>query len=173
MHELTLLPNHTLWIQLALFLGCYLVLRSLVFHPFLALVAERERRTSGLMKEAAKKEAHAHEVELEYRQFIEQCRSKGRAHSEEKRRQNAVVQKALVQKARVIATQEIRTRWEALRSEQVKAAAQVQKRIPDLAVALVKKFLPSADSSLISEELIKNFADQSWPPQKSSERGTS
>ena len=59
---LSIPPDHTFLIQLASFFVLMWVLNRLLFAPFSALLAEREQKTEGDSREAARQSAEAHSL---------------------------------------------------------------------------------------------------------------
>jgi len=62
-HELNLVPDYTLAIQLGMFFVCYFVLKHFVFNPYLNLLELREAKTHGLDAKAVEAEKKAVELE--------------------------------------------------------------------------------------------------------------
>jgi F-type H+-transporting ATPase subunit b len=69
-HGPVLIPDATLFVQLALFIASYFVLRFLVFKPYLRLLELRRERTEGLRDAAARAAADAERMKEQHDAFL-------------------------------------------------------------------------------------------------------
>ena len=107
MHGPSLFPDYTLFIQLAIFLASFLVLRALVFKPYLQLLALRRERTIGLQEKAAKDMERAVKLEADYENFMRAERKRIAQWSDDERRKIAEDERRIVQSAREAAADEL------------------------------------------------------------------
>ena len=69
-HGPVLIPDATLFVQLALFVASYFVLRFLVFKPYVRLLELRRERTEGLRDAAARAAAEAERLKEQHDTFL-------------------------------------------------------------------------------------------------------
>lgn len=69
-HGPVLIPDATLFVQLALFVASYFVLRFLVFKPYVKLLELRRERTEGLRDAAAKAATEAERLKEQHDAFL-------------------------------------------------------------------------------------------------------
>jgi len=90
----------TLLVQLALFLLAVLVLTQLLFKPYLALRAERERAIDGTIREARQLEADAQARIAEYEGHLVRAKAKGSEERARIRAESATREREVVEVAR-------------------------------------------------------------------------
>ena len=74
--------DYTLVYQLIIFLVLWAILSRVVFRPYLGLLDERERKTSGARREAAELESEAERLKAEYDEKIAQAEASGNVAKE-------------------------------------------------------------------------------------------
>jgi F-type H+-transporting ATPase subunit b len=82
--------------QIVIFLGLWLILSKLLFRPYLDLLEERERKTSGVRQDAGELEHEGARLKAEYEDKITQARSAGTAAKD------AIIQAARQERERLI-----------------------------------------------------------------------
>jgi F-type H+-transporting ATPase subunit b len=83
--------------QIILFLILWVILSKILFHPYLALLDERERKTAGTLREAADLEREGERLRAEYEEKIAQAQAAGYAAKE------AIVKEANEQREKLLA----------------------------------------------------------------------
>jgi len=69
--------DHTVFIQIILFLVLWFLLNKLLFRPYLRLLEERERRTEGVKHETATLEDEGERLRAQYEERIAQAEQAG------------------------------------------------------------------------------------------------
>jgi F-type H+-transporting ATPase subunit b len=82
--------------QIVIFVGLWLILSKLLFRPYLDLLEERERKTSGVRQDAGELEHEGARLKAEYEDKITQARSAGTAAKD------AIIQAARQERERLI-----------------------------------------------------------------------
>src|ERR1041385_4518784 len=77
-----MLPDYTVVYQIILFLVLWAILSKLLFRPYLELLEERERRTTGAARETAELELEANQLRLAYEEQIAKAQAAGNAAKE-------------------------------------------------------------------------------------------
>lgn len=88
-----------LLVQIALFLGLWMVLKRLWFGPALAVLAARESRSHSSIAEAKKVQDEAERLRREHAAAIEQARAEAQRDVQELLRQAEVTQRELIGQA--------------------------------------------------------------------------
>ena len=74
--------DYTIVYQIILFLILWAILSKVLFHPYLALLDERERKTAGALREASDLEREGERLRVEYEEKIAQAQAAGYAARE-------------------------------------------------------------------------------------------
>jgi F-type H+-transporting ATPase subunit b len=74
--------DFTLVYQIILFLILWVILSKVLFHPYLSLLDERERKTAGALQEARDLEREGERLRVEYEEKIAQAQAAGYAARE-------------------------------------------------------------------------------------------
>jgi F-type H+-transporting ATPase subunit b len=130
----------TIVYQAILFVALYLILKQLVFDPFLANLDARHRRTRGALEEAAKLREEVAELQADYERQMNAIRREAAAAAEEIRRQAEKEEQQIVEAARHEAARSMAQAREAI-------AAQTQATRAALA----------ADVTRLTEEILANL----------------
>src|SRR5688572_33239449 len=99
-HEPSLIPNFTLLIQLGIFLASWLVLHTLVFKPYVALIEARRSKTTGLVERAAKAKSRAAQLQAQYEQLMKEERKKVTAWTDAERKKVGDAERDIISAAR-------------------------------------------------------------------------
>src|SRR5215470_14802651 len=89
--------DYTIVYQIILFLILWAILSKVLFHPYLALLDERERKTTGTLREAGDLEREGERLRVEYEEKIAQAQAAGYAARE------AIVKAASEQRGKLLA----------------------------------------------------------------------
>ena len=89
--------DYTIVYQIILFLILWAILSKVLFHPYLALLDERERKTAGALREASDLEREGERLRVEYEEKIAQAQAAGYAARE------AIVNEANRQREKLLA----------------------------------------------------------------------
>ena len=87
----------TIVYQIILFLILWAILSKVLFHPYLSLLDERERKTAGALREAGELEREGERLRVEYEEKIAQAQAAGYAAKE------AIVREANSQREKLLA----------------------------------------------------------------------
>jgi F-type H+-transporting ATPase subunit b len=134
-------PDWTFVFQIVLFLILWTVLRRLLFEPNLAVLRNREQRTTGAFQEASHLRIAAEEMGERYKAQLSQTRAQSlheveRAYQEAEEQARALLEGARADAARV--TAEMR---DSLRREIATARHGLEARIPEFSRAIAEKLL--------------------------------
>ena len=140
-HEPVLVPDMTLFIQLAIFLASYFVLRSLLFRPYIELLHERREKTLGMKEKAQSDQASAEKHKAEYEEFMRVERKKIAEFTEAERRKIGDEEKKIIDAARAAAAKQQQAVSATLAAEYEKTRAELKGRVPEYASLLASKIL--------------------------------
>jgi len=88
-----------LLVQIALFLGLWMLLKRLWFDPALTVIAEREKRSHGSVAEAKRLQDEAERLRREHGAAIDQAKNEAQRDVQELLRQTDTAQRALIDEA--------------------------------------------------------------------------
>lgn len=145
-HTLNLIPDFTLFIQLGIFLATFLVLRTLVFKPFLKLQSLRRERTEGARAQAAQARETAAKLKQDYETLMRAEHKRIAQWTEEERRKIADEERTLIQIARAAASEELQV-------GRKKIAADVDQARLDL-LPLVSEYSSQIASKLLGRKVV-------------------
>lgn len=140
-HEPVLVPDQTIFIQLAIFMATYFVLRVLVFKPYLALLAERREKTLGMKEKAQSDQASADQYKQEYEEFLRVEKKKISDWADGERRKVAEEEKTIIDAARAAATKQQQAVYATLQVETENARQELKAKVPEYASELASKIL--------------------------------
>jgi F0F1-type ATP synthase membrane subunit b/b' len=141
MHEPVLVPDYTIFIQVALFFATYFVLNSLVFKPYLALLKKRREQTIGLKEAAERDRAKAEELRGQYESFLKAEKKKIAAWADEERKKIQDDERTQIQSARDLATKANEVSRSVLAEETKKARSSLEASVNEFSSAIVSKML--------------------------------
>lgn len=93
-------PDYTLFIQLGIFLACFVVLKFMVWDPYVKLIHLRHSKTAGLKEAAEKAKVDAQRLKTEYETFMKNERKRVTTWTEEERKKIQDQEKDIVSNAR-------------------------------------------------------------------------
>ena len=129
--------DYTLVYQLIIFLVLWAILSKVVFRPYLGLLDERDRKTSGARREAADLELEAERLKAEYDEKIAQAEAAGSVAKESILNEARQRRDGLLTRAREEASSALESVRQELQSQIVKerqlAAAEAQNVARDMA----------------------------------------
>jgi F-type H+-transporting ATPase subunit b len=116
--------NISILYQIVLFVVLWLILNKLLFQPYLRLLDERERRTTGAQRDSADLEQEGERLRARYQEKIAQGQAAGYAAKE------AILQEARAERAKILAEarQAAAQNLEGVRSE-IAAAMERERRL--------------------------------------------
>lgn len=131
----------TFFVQGGLFIALVLVLKPLLFNPWLAALARRDESTSGAVAQAKQLRLDADRLGLEYDQRLDETRDRAAELRSQARREEETLQNQRLAAAR----SEAATELDAARRRHAEEAAQARTalggRIDDLAEDIATKIL--------------------------------
>jgi F-type H+-transporting ATPase subunit b len=130
--------DHSIIYQVILFVVLWLLLSKVLFRPYLNLLEERERKTTGTQHDSAGLEHEAVKLKAEYEEKIAQAHTAGYAARE------AIVQDARQQREKILgqAREEAARTLDRLRQE-IAAAMEQEKRLAAAEVSVIASDLAS------------------------------
>lgn len=128
----------------ALFLGLMVVLKGMLFDPYLKLVEEREQRTGGAATDAADMTAQTAALQAEYDKRVAAAHAEAAAIRDEIREEARVREEAILLDARRRAAEVTGTASKATATELSVARSQLEARADELARAITSRILPQA-----------------------------
>jgi len=136
--------DYTIVYQIILFLILWAILSKVLFHPYLALLDERERKTAGALREASDLEREGERLRVEYEEKIAQAQAAGYAARE------AIVNEANRQREKLLA----QAREEAARAlEKVREEVQMQMQ--------KERQLAAAEAANIARDMVSKILGRS------------
>jgi F-type H+-transporting ATPase subunit b len=119
----------------------YFVLRALFFKPILAVMAEREARTSGAQKSAEAAQAAAAQKVRQYEEALRQAKAKVYAEQEAERKRLLDERAAVLKDARSKASAEVGNAKERVAGELEAAKKDIDASASQLAVEIARRAL--------------------------------
>jgi len=136
--------DYTIVYQIIIFLILWAILSKVLFHPYLALLDERERKTAGALREASDLEREGERLRVEYEEKIAQAQAAGYAARE------AIVNEANRQREKLLA----QAREEAARElEKVREEVQMQMQ--------KERQLAAAEAANIARDMVSKILGRS------------
>jgi F-type H+-transporting ATPase subunit b len=133
--------DHTLWIQLALFLLLMLFLSKAVFGPYLKLKDAREKGIEGARGQAKEMQQGAAERVADYDGRLLQAKQRGTDEKARLRAEGAEREREILGQARDETTRTIEAARAKLQQETTKLRADMTPRVSELAGAVARKLL--------------------------------
>jgi F-type H+-transporting ATPase subunit b len=141
MHEPVLVPDFTIFIQVALFFASYFVLSALVYRPYLALLKARREQTVGLLEQAEQDRTQAEKLRVEYEALMKVERKKISAWSDEERKKVQEEERLQTQSARDVAAKASEASREVRDKEKKSALKSLESSVNEFSSAIVSKML--------------------------------
>jgi len=99
-HGPTLIPDFTILLQFVIFMSAYLVMKYLVFDPYVKLIELRKSKTEGLKVQAKQSKEKAVQLEEDYETLMKTERKKISVWLEEQRREVLDEERNIIHQAR-------------------------------------------------------------------------
>lgn len=138
--DLSIHPEQIL-IMFVVFMASVAVLNVLVFRPTVALLAERERRLSGLSTQAKSLEEQCSRKLDTYNKQMEEARAAARTAREDVLKTAEAEQKHLIVKARTNAEAAVSSAKQAIGAEAAESRMKLKQHAQELSKAMVEKIL--------------------------------
>ena len=133
----------TLVIQMGLFLLLFVVLKPLLFTPFMKAMDERHQGLEGSREDADEFESRAERALNEYEKKMRDARREATEVRESLRTQGQAEFQDLIGEAREEISAKIETERQSVASQREEALTQLQGRADELANTIVGKMLPA------------------------------
>ncbi|MBI5477978.1 MAG: ATP synthase F0 subunit B [Deltaproteobacteria bacterium] len=133
--------DHTLWIQLGIFLLLLLFLSKVVFGPYLKLREAREKGIEGARGEAKNMQQGAAERVADYVARLLQAKQRGAEGRARLRAEGADREREVLTLARTETTRSVDAARASLQQEATKLRAEMASRVGELAAAVARKLL--------------------------------
>ncbi len=138
---LTFPPDWTFLLQVFLFLLLWGFLRRFLFAPHLAVLDNRERRSSGALQEASQVRAAAEELAEQYKTRLAAARAAALQQVDAVYRDTEAQSRQVVEAARTEAATLTATLRQTLRQELAAARIELEARVPDFSRDIAQKLL--------------------------------
>jgi F-type H+-transporting ATPase subunit b len=136
-------PDATFLVQLISFFALLVILNKLLFAPFAAVLAERERRTSGARAEAASNRTEADELARTVDRGLEEARARAAVEAEGIRREAREREAEVFNHAKAEAATRLKQLREAIAREREQAKSALREEAKTLAQSMVDAVLRS------------------------------
>lgn len=136
--------DNTIFIQGALFLVLIVILKPLIFDPWLAARARRAQRIGGALEEAALMREQAREKSVEYDARLRRAKDEAIRLRSERRKQSEAEETTLVTSARQDASAALDVTKAKLTIDIEQARTELQDRVDSLASDVTKQVLGRA-----------------------------
>lgn len=138
-HDLSLIPDWTLLIQLGLFLASFLVLHFLVFKPYQELLHARHEKTAGLKEKAEEAQVKAQQYKEEYEVFMRAERKRISTFADGERQKISEEERTIIQAARDSVAGELGALRQKVGQEKEQARKDLTPFIPELSSLIASK----------------------------------
>jgi F-type H+-transporting ATPase subunit b len=133
--------DHTLWIQLGIFLLLMLFLSKVVFGPYLKLKDARAKGIEGARAEATSMQQGAAERVADYEARLLQAKQRGAEEKARLRAEGADREREILTLTRTETTRSVEAARASLHQEAAKLRADMAPRVGELAAAMARKLL--------------------------------
>jgi len=133
--------DHTLWIQLGIFLLVMIFLSKLVFGPYLKLKDAREKGIEGARGQAKEMQQGADERVADYEARLLAAKQRGADERARLRAEGADRERDIMGRAREETSRSVEAARATLQQETVKLRADMAPRVGELATAVARKLL--------------------------------
>lgn len=134
-------PDWTFVFQIVLFLVLWTVLRRLLFDPHLAVLRDRERRTTGALQDATRLRTAAEEMAEHYRAQLSRARAQSLQEVDRVYQEAEEQARALLEAARADAARMTAETREHIRREIEAARQRLATHIPEFSRAITEKLV--------------------------------
>lgn len=134
-------PDWTFVFQIVLFLVLWTVLRRLLFEPHLAVLHDREQRTTGALQEATRLRAAAEEMAEHYKSQLSRVRAQSLQEVDRTYQEAEEQAQALLEAARADAARTMADLRERIRQEIEAARQRLATHIPEFSRAITEKLV--------------------------------
>lgn len=141
-HAPSLFPEPLLLlIQMGIFFASWLVLHTLVFKPYMALLKARREKTVGLLEKATKAKARAVQLQTDYETFMKAERKKIVAWTDDERKRISDDERQIVSEARDSVAKELQSVRAKISADCEKARRDLLPQIADYSSQIVSKLV--------------------------------
>jgi F-type H+-transporting ATPase subunit b len=137
-------PDYTFFVQIALFVVFWLLLKRLWFDPALKITRERAVRSEGAIKEARAIQAEAEQLRAQHAAALDEVRSETQREMQEILRAAEQEQKRLIAEAREEAQRTLEAVQARINEEVATARQSLREQARDIAHEVVRKVLGRA-----------------------------
>ncbi len=134
-------PDYTLFIQLGIFLACFVVLKFMVWDPYVKLIHLRHSKTAGLKEAAEKAKSESLRLKNDYEAYMKNERKRVNTWTEEERKKIQEQEKEIVSGAR----DEVAKHLEAVRmkieTDTAAARKELEPLVADFSSRIVSKLV--------------------------------
>ncbi|MBU4485115.1 ATP synthase F0 subunit B [bacterium] len=139
--HIQLIPDWTVFIQIAIFIAVTLVLNLLVFKPIVKILKRRHEATSGAMNYASELEEKAEGKLKDYELRIKQAMEEARTLKESIRREGEIKRDELLTKTRHEIADIFKETKENIQKESLLAEKRLEEKIEMLSIEIAEKIL--------------------------------
>lgn len=127
--------------QIILFIGLWLILRRVLFEPYMRLLQNREQRTDGLQAQAETLTREGQQLQAEYEAAIARAREEGESIKNEIRGEAEQARERIVSEGQSIASQTLQAVRQEIARDMTAARERTAKEAEALASEMVEKVL--------------------------------
>jgi F0F1-type ATP synthase membrane subunit b/b' len=139
--------NSTVWTQLGLFIGTFIILNFLVFRPYFAAHFERHKRTAGAKQDTSSILASNETLRNEFERKARDVNDKSRLAFEKAKNEALTEQANILGQARESATNQIKISRERLDKELAAARSQLTQEVREIGVIIANKLIGAEQST--------------------------
>lgn len=139
-----LLPDYTFFIHMGLFLVAYMVIDRVLFRPYLALLAERDRLSFAAGDDLEELEVEARQMEDRIQTALEEARREGSETRERLMREASESAQATIEAAQESAKNEVDKARRELHARRAEIISELESEIEPLAESIRKRLLERA-----------------------------
>ncbi|MBI5525463.1 MAG: ATP synthase F0 subunit B [Deltaproteobacteria bacterium] len=133
--------DYTVFLQAFIFLSLFLILRKLLFEPYLALFEERERLVAGMKDEAAALDKDFRDKAAVFDGHVREATAKAAAIMEKLKAEGQAAQRDILGRARRDAAARVEEAVKGLKAETESVRKDIERDIGTIALQITEKVL--------------------------------
>lgn len=134
-------PDYTLFIQLGIFLASFVVLKFMVWDPYVKLIHLRHSKTAGLKEQAEKAKVDAAKLQNDYETLMKNERKRINTWVEEERKKIENQEKEVISSARDEVAKHLESVRNKIKSDSDSAKKELEPLINDFSSRIVSKLV--------------------------------
>ena len=134
-------PDYTLFIQLVIFLASFVVLKFMVWDPYVKLIHLRHSKTAGLKEQAEKAKSEAAKMQSDYETLMKAERKRITQSAEEERKRIENDEKEIISGARDEVAKQLDTVRSKIKADTDAARKELEPLVNDFSSRIVSKLV--------------------------------